>query len=294
MSLPHLLLVDDSEAVLAFGRAALAGHYQISTAQNGAEAWERVRQIRPAVVVLDLSMPVLDGDEVLARMQRDPELRRIPVIVLSSEKSRAEACLRAGAKTYLAKPVRAADLLVAVNLVLEDAERAARVGSLAALFVRVGPLELALPLDSVESVVPQATTQPLPLGPAYLCELIELHGAPICVLDLCRRLGVEHTARLEDRQLVVVRHGELRFALCVDSVRDPEELPRESVLPASAIGGASLGALREALRAVVKTGRGHLPVIEPRALISRTLLEEVARRLRPQSRPGGLETGGAG
>ena len=286
MSLPHLLLVDDSEAVLAFGRAALAGHYQIYTARDGAEAWERVRQVRPAVVVLDLSMPVLDGDEVLARMQRDPELRGIPVILLSSEKSRAEACLRAGAKAYLAKPVRAAELLATVNLVLEDAERAARFGSLAALFVRAGPLELALPLESVESVAPQVATQPLPLGPPYLCEQIELQGAPVCVLDLCRRLGVEHTSRLEDRQLVIVRHGRLRLALCVDSVRNPEELPRESVLAASAIGGANLGALQEALRAVVRTARGHIPVIEPRALVSRTLLEELVRALRPQAGPG--------
>ena len=286
MSLPHLLLVDDSEAVLAFGRAALAGHYQISTAQNGNEAWERVRQIRPAVVLLDLSMPQLDGDEVLARMQADPGLREIPVIVLSSEKARAEACLRSGAKAYLSKPVRAADLLAAVNRALEDAERAARFGSLAVLFVRVGPLELAVPLDSVESVVPQLTTLPLPLGPAYLCELIELQGTPVCVLDLCRRLAVAHTSKLEDRQLVVVRHGAQRLALCVDSVRDPEELPRDAVLPAAAIGGASLGALQEALRAIVKTSRGHVPVIEPRALVSRGLLDELARALRPPATAG--------
>ena len=37
MSLPHLLLVDDSEAVLAFGKAALAGHYSVSTAMTGSE-----------------------------------------------------------------------------------------------------------------------------------------------------------------------------------------------------------------------------------------------------------------
>ena len=111
------------------------------------------------------------------------------------------------------------------------------------------------------------------------------------VLDLCRRLGVEHASKLEDRQLVIVRHGKLRLALCVDSVRDPEELPRENVLAAAAIGGAALGALREALRAVVKTTRGHLPVIEPRALVSRGLLDELSRSLRPQSEPGGAGVG---
>jgi CheY-like chemotaxis protein/chemotaxis signal transduction protein len=284
MSLPHLLLVDDSEAVLAFGRAALAGHYQISTALNGIEAWERVRQIRPAGVLLDLSMPELDGDEVLARMQRDPELKLIPVIVLTSEKARAEACLRAGARAYLAKPVRAADLLATVNRVLEEAQREARHGSLAALFIEVGPLQLALPLDAVESVVPQITTQPLPLGPAYLCELIELHGAPILVLDLCRRLAIPHSSTLEDRQLVVVRHGDLRLALCVDAVHDPEELPREAILPAAEVGGAELGALKGVLRAIAMTSRGRVPVIEPKALVSRALLQELSATLRSSLR----------
>ncbi len=42
MSLPHLLLVDDSEAVLAFQKAALSGHYAVSTALNGREALAKV------------------------------------------------------------------------------------------------------------------------------------------------------------------------------------------------------------------------------------------------------------
>ena len=89
MSLPALLLVDDSEAVLAFGRAALSGHYQIHTAQSGVEALAKLGRLRPAAVLLDLSMPQMDGDEVLARMQRVPELAQIPVVILASEKARA-------------------------------------------------------------------------------------------------------------------------------------------------------------------------------------------------------------
>ncbi|HYV67858.1 MAG TPA: response regulator, partial [Myxococcales bacterium] len=73
MSLPHLLLVDDSESVLAFEKAALAGHYLFSTALNGREALTKVAQLKPAAVLLDLSMPEMDGDEVLAQMQRDPQ-----------------------------------------------------------------------------------------------------------------------------------------------------------------------------------------------------------------------------
>src|SRR6185436_7805594 len=90
VSLPHLLLVDDSEAILAFERAALSSHYAVSTALNGAEALEKVRQIRPAAVLLDLSMPEMDGDEVLRRMKADRELSYIPVVVVSSEKHREQ------------------------------------------------------------------------------------------------------------------------------------------------------------------------------------------------------------
>ncbi|HYZ90574.1 MAG TPA: response regulator, partial [Myxococcales bacterium] len=123
MSLSHLLLVDDSEAVLAFEKAALSGHYQVSTAANGREALVKLLELKPAAVLLDLSMPEMDGDEVLARMRADPQLTRIPVIIVSSEKQRAEACLRAGARAFLAKPVRAQDLLPLVDRVLAECRR---------------------------------------------------------------------------------------------------------------------------------------------------------------------------
>ena len=92
----RVLLVDDSEAVLAFGRAALSGHYQISTAASGVEALSRMQKLQPAAVLLDLSMPQMDGDEVLARMQKHSELAHIPVVILSSEKQRAQADVPGG------------------------------------------------------------------------------------------------------------------------------------------------------------------------------------------------------
>lgn len=287
MSLPLLLLADDSEAVLAFGRAALAGHYQLATAADGAEAWEKVQELRPAGVLLDLSMPVLDGDEVLARMQKSPRLRRVPVLILSSERARAEACLLAGAKAFLAKPVRAPDLLAAVNRVLDQALREERAGLLPVLFVLVADVELGLPLESVVAVVPQVATRLLPLGPPYLRELLDLHGEPVCVLDLCARLGLPHKAKLEDRQLVIVQHGGQLLALCVDGVREPEELLRESVIPQAALGGAGAGELAQALVAVVKTARGPVTVIDPQALVSSASLQELSQPARapPEARP---------
>src|SRR5579863_6021852 len=102
--MPRVLLVDDSETALAYGRAALSERYAISVATDGVEGLAAIRSQRPAAVVLDLSMPRMDGEEVLAAMLADPELRRIPVIVLSAEADRAQACLRAGAVAVLPKP----------------------------------------------------------------------------------------------------------------------------------------------------------------------------------------------
>jgi CheY-like chemotaxis protein/chemotaxis signal transduction protein len=283
VSLPHLLLVDDSEAVLAFEKAALSGHYAISTATTGREALAKVPQIRPAAILLDLSMPEMDGDEVLVHLQDDEDFRRIPVIVISSERIRAEACLRNGAKAFLPKPIRAQDLLPLVERVLEEARAAARAGNVAVLFVTVGRIEVGLPLDSVRNVLHQTATLPLPLGPSYLTQMLELHGQPVAVLDLARRLGVEHAQPLIERKLVVVECDGARIALCVDDVRDPEELAEDEVTPRESLGGSQHGALGQALLGVAKTARGALPIIEPRALISRELLRKLASGLRVEA-----------
>ncbi len=284
MSLPHLLLVDDSEAVLAFERAALSGHYMLSTATTGREALAKVPQIDPAAILLDLSMPEMDGDEVLAHLQDDPLHRRIPVIIISSEKVRAEACLKNGAKAYLPKPIRAQELLPLVERVLEDARAAARAGNLAALFVSVGKLELGLPLESVRTVLHQTATQPLPLGPAYLSQMAVIHGAPVAVLDLARRFGLEHAQPVLERKLVVVEREGARLAICVDDVRDPEELTAENVTPREKLGGTEHGALKDALIGVANTPRGQLPLIDPRALLSREMLRKLASGLQAEAR----------
>ena len=283
MSLPHLLLVDDSEAVLAFEKAALSGHYALSTASTGREALAKLPQLAPAAVLLDLSMPEMDGDEVLAQMQRDGALRHIPVIIISSEKQRAEACLKAGAKAFLPKPIRAADLIPLVERILAEARAAARAGNLAALFLSVGKLEIGIPLETVRNVLHQTATRPLPLGPSYLREMIELYGQPVAVLDLARRFGTEHAAPLADRMLVVIEHDGARLALCVDSVRDPEELVAADLTRREELGGAEHGPLQEALIAVARTARGPLPVLDPRALISRELLRKVAAALQQRA-----------
>ena len=279
MSLPHLLLVDDSEAVLAFGRAALSGHYNISTASTGREALEQLSRVQFDAVLLDLSMPEMDGDEVLQEMQRDARLRQVPVIVISSETHRQAEVMRKGAKAFLAKPVRAQEMLPLVERVLDEARRTERAGNLGVLIVSAGDVEVGLPIESVQSVHHQLATRSLPLGPSYLSRMVVLFGEPVPVLDLARRLGVPHSVPPAQRKLVVVQDGSAPLAICVDGVRDPEELPAEDVTPREKLAGIEHGPLRDALLAVAQTSRGPLPVLEPRALVSRELMRKVAAEL---------------
>lgn len=287
VSLPHLLLVDDSEAVLAYERAALSRHYALSTARNGREALTQLRKLRPAAVLLDLSMPEVDGGEVLRQLRADPdrELARTPVLVVSSETSRAAACLAQGANDFLAKPVRAEDLVERVGRVLEVARRARAEGSLAVLFVQVGPLELGLPLAHVRKVVHRPALHALPGQGGS--PLLDLHGEPVLVVELEGRLGVPSAAPRHERFLVVleadVAGARRPFALSVDGVRDPEDVPAALVTPREALAGAGGGLLAEVVVAVVRSAAGPVPVLDPAALVDSALLARL---------PGLLEAAG--
>jgi len=287
LGLPLVLLVDDSAAVIEFERAALSRHYAIAVAADGREALARMAELTPAAVILDLSMPKFDGDQVLAAMAARPELQRIPVLVATSEHSRGAACLAAGAAAFLPKPLRGDELLATVARMIAEANRKARCGALAILTLRAGPFTLAIPLACVERVALQPATLPLPIGPTYLAAMVEIEGEAVGVLDLALRLGVVHAAPVVERKLVVVAHDGQRLALCVDDVFDPEEIEPEAVQTRADFGGAEYGVLREALVAVVRSERGLLPVVAPEALLSpglwQSAAEAVARAARHSS-----------
>jgi CheY-like chemotaxis protein/chemotaxis signal transduction protein len=286
VSLPSLLLVDDSDAILALERAILSGHYSLHTANNGREALDKVGRVQPAAILLDLSMPEMDGDEVLKRLKADPSTSPIPIIIISSEHARAEACLAQGAELFLPKPFRAEELLSAVENALTHARRRARVGAQALLRVTVGGVELAVPLEAVKQVILQPATRPLPLGPAYMSEYFELRGAPVCVLDLARRLGVEHRETLEERKLVILDIDGILLALSVDSVQDPEEYQAGDIERRERLGGVEHGQLREGLLGMLRVGDRAVPIFDPKVFVSRTLLREATDMLRPSAEVG--------
>ncbi len=277
MAQQHVLVVDDSEAILAFARAVLSASYLVTTARNGREGLELCRRLVPDIVLLDLSMPELDGEGVLQQLKADDQLAPIPVIIVSSEQARAAACVaNGGATACMAKPLRAEALLALVGRTLSAARVKAAHGSLAVLPLRIGTMNLAIPLADVRHVLLQPATRPLPGGPSYLAAFFELFGESVCVLDLAARFGVDHEKPVVDRILVVVEYERVKLALCVDGVHDPE-----AVLPAdiqSVVPDA--GELAGALRAVVKTAHGSIPVLHPPALLSRGLVGSLGNLVR--------------
>ncbi len=103
----NLLLVDDDEDSLkAMSRILEASGWSTMTARNGAEAFAVLAKTLPAAIVLDLLMPEMDGFEFIQRLRADPQLRMIPVIVMSGKdtseaeqeflRDRVEAVLRKG------------------------------------------------------------------------------------------------------------------------------------------------------------------------------------------------------
>jgi CheY-like chemotaxis protein/chemotaxis signal transduction protein len=277
VGLPHIVVIDDSEAILAFTRSVLAPHYAVSTAKDGRDGLALCQRTRPEAVLLDLSMPEMDGEQVLARLKADPALEPVPVIVISSEQARAEACLTKGAIAHLVKPVRAEELIGVVGRALAAARARATRGSVAVLALGVGPLDFAIPLADVRQVLLQVPTQPLPGGPSYLAGFFELAGELICVLDLAARFGVDHAVAVIERKLVVIARDGVTLALCVDRVRDPEDIAPGDIQTVTDERAANDV---DRVVTIVKTARGAMGLIRPHDLLSRGLLRSVPALVR--------------
>jgi CheY-like chemotaxis protein len=99
----RLLVVDDETAIADALQDILSMEgYEVVTALNGHEALRLLSELKPELVLTDLMMPVMDGRELLRRMQADPKLRDIPVVVMSA--GRITDAERRTARAILAKP----------------------------------------------------------------------------------------------------------------------------------------------------------------------------------------------
>jgi CheY-like chemotaxis protein len=111
---PVLIVEDNADLRDALAELLRIAGYTVATAENGKDALDRLHgSLRPGVVLLDLSMPVMDGWEFVAQKRKDPEIAPIPVVVLSA--LNGETAKKLSAAAYLRKPVELPKLLQTIS-----------------------------------------------------------------------------------------------------------------------------------------------------------------------------------
>lgn len=105
-----LVIDDDSSARDLLQRLLEREGYQVHTSDRGKKGLEMARQVRPDVITLDALMPEMDGWTVLGALKQDPELARIPVVMVSFVDEPGKG-LALGAAEYITKPVKRRQLL---------------------------------------------------------------------------------------------------------------------------------------------------------------------------------------
>ena len=114
MSAPLVLAVDDDPDMLDLEESALArAGYRVARAENGVQALERITAEMPAVVLLDMRMPLMDG-WAFARALREKYGRRIPIVVITAAEDSKLRADEIGAEAAVGKPLELRDLLEAV------------------------------------------------------------------------------------------------------------------------------------------------------------------------------------
>ena len=117
----RILVVDDVPDNVEILQMRLESQgYEVVTAGDGVEALDKVRELRPDLVLLDIMMPKLDGIETVKQLKADASLPFIPVILVTARADAKDviAGLESGGDDYLTKPVDHAALLARVRAML--------------------------------------------------------------------------------------------------------------------------------------------------------------------------------
>jgi DNA-binding response OmpR family regulator len=115
-----ILAVDDHMHIVRLIEVNLGKEFTVVTAGDGAAGMEKARQERPDLIILDVVMPKKDGFAMLGELKADPQLKDIPVIMLTVKAQNTDIVqgLHQGAQYYLPKPFHPSELQALVRRVL--------------------------------------------------------------------------------------------------------------------------------------------------------------------------------
>jgi CheY-like chemotaxis protein len=101
-----LYVEDDRTLQLSLSQMLIILGYEVACADNGKQGVEKAENWLPDIILMDLRMPVMDGEEAIQRLRRIPATARIPIFVLSAhtDAKTRDSCKKLGADKFFTKP----------------------------------------------------------------------------------------------------------------------------------------------------------------------------------------------
>lgn len=123
VSLQTILVVEDTAAIREMWQRVLtAAGYRVLQATDGAEGVHQAREHQPDLILMDVTLPVLDGISAVRALQADRATAHLPVIFVSGDLLASRRARAVGARAFLAKPVRPTELLDVIAGTLDASE----------------------------------------------------------------------------------------------------------------------------------------------------------------------------
>ncbi|MBF0485723.1 MAG: response regulator [Candidatus Omnitrophica bacterium] len=119
----RILIADDEPTVVALAKGRLEEQgYTVETARNGKEAWDIIKTRPIDLIVTDVIMPVMDGVDLYKEIKKNPQLAKIPIVIITDSKIFRDSFQTLGVEHFLPKPLDGEKLLHKVDYVFTCAE----------------------------------------------------------------------------------------------------------------------------------------------------------------------------
>ncbi|MEO5794023.1 MAG: response regulator [Rhodoferax sp.] len=118
MPIHNVLIVDDSKTELMYLTDLLEKNgMSVRTAENADEAFRRLAELKPDLILMDVVMPGQNGFQLTRTISRNPEFADVPIIMCTSKNQETDRVwgMRQGARDYITKPVNAAELKAKIS-----------------------------------------------------------------------------------------------------------------------------------------------------------------------------------